>query len=77
VRALLAHGARSDRIDRHGRTPLLWAAQGGFVDIIKALVAHGADCRRCDDSGDSALTLAAWHGHVTVVDVIASFSDVN
>lgn len=43
VQALLAHGARPDRVDMHGRTPLLWAAQGGFVDITKALIAHNAD----------------------------------
>ena len=43
VQALLAHGARTGRVDRHGRTALLWAARGGSVDIVKALIAHGAD----------------------------------
>ena len=43
VQALLAHGARTERVDTHVRTPLPWAAQGGYVDIVKALIAYGAD----------------------------------
>ena len=48
-------------------TPLLFAAQEGFVDIAKLLLAHRADVNRTDAKRQTPLNLASWKGHVDVV----------
>lgn len=39
----IGKGANLNYIDRHNRTPIMWAAYSGRVDIIKLLVERGAD----------------------------------
>jgi ankyrin repeat protein len=52
---LLAHGATMDCCDRQGCTPLLVAAQYGFVEIIIYLLKAGASTTVLDNNQDSAL----------------------
>ncbi len=46
VRVLLEYGAEVDVRDKHGRTPLMAAAEMGETDCIRLLLAAGADPRR-------------------------------
>ena len=42
-----------------GYTALLWAAQKGFLGIVKMLQTHGADIRDLTNRGRNALVIAA------------------
>ena len=55
--------------DRHGATPLLWAAGGGHLDACRLLVARcGAQPRsEVAVNGRTAVHWAARHGHAVVV----------
>ena len=48
LRRELAAGALPDAMDRHGYTPLVWAARAGQGDAVFVLVASGADADRRD-----------------------------
>jgi hypothetical protein len=54
-----------------GFTALHWAAQEGFLEIVKMLQTHGADIHALTSSGDNALTLAAEKGHLDLVTWLA------
>jgi len=41
------------------RTPLMFAAQGGFTDVVKVLVGANADTLQVDSEGQTALMWAA------------------
>ena len=43
VRGLIEEGVDVDSKDEIGRTPLMWAAYKGHVEIIRLLLDHGAD----------------------------------
>lgn len=50
------------------RTPLMWAADTGHLDVVKCLVRTGkADIDAQDERSMTALMLAAYHGHTEVV----------
>ena len=67
IRWLLARGARLETRDVHGRTALVWAAEGGSLEAVRALVAAGADVRAVALRGlGSALAFAARGGHGAV-----------
>jgi len=55
-----------------GKTPLIFAALDGKLNIVKALVAKGADINAKDLSGNSALMMAAKNGHETVTEYLLS-----
>ena len=46
-----------------GFTPLLFAARGGHVDVVRALVAAGAPAGEAAADGTTALVIAAHSGH--------------
>jgi len=48
VRLLLREGATVDVTDKHGRTPLHWAAYMGHDDVIHDLVQAGANVNAVD-----------------------------
>ena len=50
------------------QTPLLLAAQGNHVDVMKALVAAGADPKAFAQDGSNVLMAAANSGHVEAVE---------
>eukprot|EP00929_Paragymnodinium_shiwhaense_P050200 TRINITY_DN25297_c0_g1_i1.p1 TRINITY_DN25297_c0_g1~~TRINITY_DN25297_c0_g1_i1.p1 ORF type:complete len:239 (+),score=33.91 TRINITY_DN25297_c0_g1_i1:97-813(+) len=45
-----------------GLTPLMYASQGGYCDVIRALIAHGADVNSQDEDGLTPLHFAAHSG---------------
>ena len=58
VRLLLTLGARVNRADDDGWTPLHAAAAGGHVDVIHVLVAGGAGLEAVDARGRTASDVA-------------------
>ncbi len=51
-------GANLEGRDKDGQTPLILAAQLGFVDGIRTLLYHGADVNGTNSRGETALILA-------------------
>ncbi|WP_072802806.1 ankyrin repeat domain-containing protein [Rhodococcoides yunnanense] len=58
VRQLLADGADVNSRDHQQWTPLIFAAQLGFVDVVTVLLNHGADVNAINSTGRSALERA-------------------
>lgn len=58
----LARGARVDRPDVNGRTPLMMACAVGCVGAVRVLVKFGARVELVDAKGYTALLLAALKG---------------
>lgn len=56
--------------DSAGRTPLLIAAQKGYLDLCAVLLQHGADIDAKDSSGNTAITLAQAAGCSDVAELI-------
>jgi hypothetical protein len=48
-------------------TPLMLAARGGHMEVVKRLVAAGADIDARDDEGRSAMGWAAAQGNTDIV----------
>ena len=64
VRRLLNEGHdpnATSAIDRH-RTPIMFAAAAGQVDVVRLLIAKGADVNASDSHGCTVLT---WTQHST------------
>jgi ankyrin repeat protein len=82
---LLAKGADADAQSWGGRfgvtsgsTPLMGAAQGGYVDIAKALLAGGANPNKKDVLGHTSLMVAVVHNKPRIVELLLRHgADVN
>ncbi|KAI5836988.1 hypothetical protein DFP73DRAFT_569872 [Morchella snyderi] len=79
---LIREGCDLNPIDSCGRTPLSWAAEKGFTEIVKALTTAGLTDTalnvRCGNYGRTPLCSASENGHVEVVKVlIDAGADVN
>jgi len=48
ARAVLSRGAKVDTMGNWGRTPLLWAAYNGHVEVAQVLVTAGANLNAKD-----------------------------
>merc|ERR1712008_671152 len=77
VKFLLAKGAKHDvkcmsRSWNLGKTPLIFAATYGKLDIVKTLITKGADVNAKDLAGNSALMMASKNGHETVTEFLLS-----
>ena len=59
INFLVQAGANPEVRDNEGRTPLILAAQLGFVDGVRALLARGADVNGTNTRGETALLFAA------------------
>ena len=53
-----------------GVTPLMYAAAGGFPDVVKYLIEKNANVNLKHKSGGSALMEAATAGNTTVVQIL-------
>jgi len=62
--------AEHDPGQRSGMTPLLFAANKGYVNIAKTLIKHGADVNAVDFQGRTALMYAAQNGDVDMIKVL-------
>ncbi|MDP2621888.1 MAG: ankyrin repeat domain-containing protein, partial [Hyphomicrobiales bacterium] len=61
---LLAKGAKPNALNPvDGTTALMWAANAGFMDIVKALLAAGADVGVVAKDGWDAVKAAEMAGH--------------
>ena len=78
VQLLLHNGAKVDKADKDGNTPLKIAARHGNLDIVRTLISEGADFEMANGSGITPLTTAAGSGHLDVVKfLVHSGADVN
>jgi len=77
VRLLLEAGAApSDRASVLEDTPLMRAARGGHVGILRRLIAAGADTDEHDFAGSRPLMLAALFGHREAVEALLDLGAV-
>lgn len=59
-----------DRGSKGDCTPLMEAANGGFIDIVKLLLQHGANVNAQSSSGNTALHFACCSGYDGVVQLL-------
>ena len=67
VSLIMASSMKLECKDRHGCTPLAWAAARGYEHIAKTLIAWGADTNDRDNLEAAPITLAATAGHEKLV----------
>ncbi|XP_071123596.1 fibronectin type 3 and ankyrin repeat domains 1 protein-like [Mytilus edulis] len=53
--------------EKWGRTPLMYAAMEGHLEVVMYLVTHGSQLDATDGHGQTPLMLAAERGHLEVV----------
>jgi uncharacterized protein len=75
VLELLKAGADINAQDRNGETPLILAAMGGEVDLVRLFISHGADVNVRDREGRSALDRARWTRKREECEVIQFFEE--
>jgi len=67
---LLGNGANPDIRDNAGNTPLIKAAQIGFIEGVSALVARGAKVNLGNSSGETPLIIATQQRDLALVRVL-------
>ncbi|CAI7799240.1 unnamed protein product, partial [Closterium sp. NIES-54] len=72
LQQLLAAGAKADRADYDGRTPLHLAAAGGHNDLVRLLLLEGAQVSAVDNFGTTPLLEALRAGHDETAAILAS-----
>ena len=70
VNDYLSKGVDIDEPDRHGFTPLIYAAYYGHFPMTKYLCDKGADVNRKNDEGQTALLYAAYYNHINIAKVL-------
>ncbi len=70
VHAYIECGADASFVDKHGGTPLHWAAARGKKDIVELLLSHGASAKTCDADGETALDVAKAKKKVEIIDLL-------
>ncbi|CAH1798315.1 unnamed protein product [Owenia fusiformis] len=63
VDLLLNAGARTDLLDEHGNTSIIYAATEGFCGVIRALCEAGVDVNVANTQGKTAMHYLAQKGH--------------
>ncbi len=77
AKQLLSQTRAVDVTDARGFTPLLWAAAGGYADLVSTLLQSGAAVNHRGIDGTTALMLASTNGFDAVVRVLlAAGADV-
>ncbi|HEX8642230.1 MAG TPA: ankyrin repeat domain-containing protein [Allosphingosinicella sp.] len=67
LRFLLSRGARPDLAANDGTTPLILAAQLGWIDGAEALIARGANVNLGNRGGETPLIMAVQGGNLPMV----------
>lgn len=71
VRELIGQNPSLARMrDEHGRTPLHFAAESGFVEILKILLDNGAAIDAIDNHERTALSIASMKGFGEIVIIL-------
>jgi ankyrin repeat protein len=70
----LDHGADPNAQNEKGETPLHYAAEHGYVDVVKLLLERRADLNARDFMGRTSLHEAAGYGSVDVVRLLLEHS---
>ncbi|WP_041581417.1 MULTISPECIES: ankyrin repeat domain-containing protein [unclassified Wolbachia] len=70
VNFLIANGADINHKAIIGFTPLNFASQQGYLDIVKTLIENVADLDTKTDKLNTPLHLAAENGHLDIVNVL-------
>jgi ankyrin repeat protein len=52
------------------QTPLQYAVESGFTEIVKLLIENGADLNKSNNDGCTPLHLAATYGHLEVIKLL-------
>ncbi|VDN93590.1 unnamed protein product [Brugia pahangi] len=72
---LLKYGANVNARDIDGRTPILWAASCGNLEIVIILSQIGGDIYATDRDQLGAIHCAASHGHIHIIEYLISNLD--
>ena len=67
VRQLIQDGQDVNRGNSYGTTPLMYAADSGYDQVVRELIRAGADVNGKSKYKQTALHLASWRGHSSVV----------
>ncbi|XP_068111834.1 fibronectin type 3 and ankyrin repeat domains protein 1 [Hyperolius riggenbachi] len=67
INILQSGHVKADIPDKLSFTPLMVAAQKGYLRLVKLLVEHGADVHQENGSGKNSMMLACFSGHLDVV----------
>lgn len=70
VQLMLDRGANVNARSKHGKTPLMMAADHGHTEIVSLLLNAGADMEARDEYGFTALASAGQGGHAEVVSLL-------
>jgi ankyrin repeat protein len=63
--------AQVNYFDEEGCSALMYAAMGGFAEVVQLLRDFDSDLNHADNNGQTAMMHAAFHGHAEVVKVLA------
>ena len=70
MKFLLAAGADKEKVDSDGWTPLIMAARGCHVEIVRLLLSAGAKINMVASDGTTALSVATSKGHQEIVQTL-------
>lgn len=56
--------------DRYNKTPLIYASENGYHDLVALLLEKGADVNAVDKTGRPALTYAVKNNQLLVVETL-------
>ncbi|KAI8945863.1 ankyrin repeat-containing domain protein [Xylaria longipes] len=71
---MLERGAKVEKKDELGRTPLWWAAYAGKEATVQLLLKNGADIEAKNNNGLTALHMAAQFGREAAVGLLLEYS---
>jgi uncharacterized protein len=70
VELLLRYGASPNLQNAQGNTALMYACDGGYVEVVGLLMHYGASPDVQNGSGATALMWASYHAHTPVVQLL-------
>lgn len=70
IHLLVQYGAKIDRKDAKGWSPLIMATQHGHLGSVQALIQAGADCHSTTTNGLTALDIAQHSKHRIIVEYL-------